>query len=50
MVKAIVQELGFSGWLSLEVFPRHNMDPDPAVPGENARRGAQGARRVIEQL
>ncbi|KAL5336995.1 xylose isomerase-like protein [Aspergillus crustosus] len=43
-------ETGFEGWVSLELFSRTCNDVDPGVPGEHARRGMEGWRRVVARL
>ncbi|KAL4866456.1 hypothetical protein BDV12DRAFT_210464 [Aspergillus spectabilis] len=43
-------DIGFEGWVSLELFSRSCNDSDPNVPGEHARRGMEGWRGVVERL
>ncbi|CAM1511951.1 Fc.00g094640.m01.CDS01 [Cosmosporella sp. VM-42] len=40
VLSAIIQGIGFEGWLSFEVFNRRLADTDQAVPEEMARRAA----------
>ncbi|KAF2157167.1 sugar phosphate isomerase [Myriangium duriaei CBS 260.36] len=39
LVKAIINNLEFRGWVSMELFNRSMADADPSVPSEHARRG-----------
>ncbi|GFF44049.1 3-dehydroshikimate dehydratase [Aspergillus udagawae] len=43
-------ELGFEGWVSLELFSRTLADPDPATPEKHAVRGWRGWRKLVEAL
>jgi 4-hydroxyphenylpyruvate dioxygenase len=42
--------IGFTGWVSLELFSRTCADKDPRVPGEHAERGMESWRRVVAAL
>lgn len=50
IAKVIVQELGYKGWISMELFSRTMADPSPHVPEIHARRGMQSWRRLREEL
>ncbi|TKX18517.1 hypothetical protein C1H76_9306 [Elsinoe australis] len=39
ITKAIINGLGFRGWVSMELFNRSMSEPSPTVPHEHARRG-----------
>ncbi|KAG8631003.1 hypothetical protein KVT40_000143 [Elsinoe batatas] len=39
ITKAIINGLGFQGWVSMELFNRSMSQPSPTVPQEHARRG-----------
>nr|AAC71790.1 dehydroshikimate dehydratase [Aspergillus nidulans] len=43
-------EIGFEGWVSLELFSRTCNDPDVNTVGEHARRGMDRRRRVVAAL
>lgn len=43
-------EIGFEGWVSLELFSRTCNDPDVNTVGEHARRGIDSWRRVVAAL
>ncbi|KAL4775065.1 xylose isomerase-like protein [Aspergillus nidulans var. acristatus] len=43
-------EIGFEGWVSLELFSRTCNDPDVKTVGEHARRGMDSWRRVVAAL
>lgn len=43
-------DLGFEGWVSLELFSRTTADPNPNTPAEHARRGAQSWRKLVRYL
>ncbi|CAK7235152.1 hypothetical protein SBRCBS47491_009194 [Sporothrix bragantina] len=47
-VAKAVFDLGFSGWVSMEVFHTDHWDTRPSVPDEWARRGMASWRRVQE--
>lgn len=50
ILKAILIDLGFEGWVSAEMFNRSLADPNPSVPEEHARRAAVSWRKVQEDL
>ncbi|KAL2845716.1 xylose isomerase-like protein [Aspergillus pseudoustus] len=43
-------DIGFTGWVSLELFSRTCADKDPRVPGEHAERGMESWRKVVAAL
>ncbi|EMC98333.1 hypothetical protein BAUCODRAFT_121208 [Baudoinia panamericana UAMH 10762] len=47
ILKAILVDLGFEGWVSAEMFNRTLAEPSPAVPGEHARRAAVAWQKVV---
>ncbi|KAJ3506213.1 hypothetical protein NM208_g16099 [Fusarium decemcellulare] len=50
VLKAIVQGLGFEGWLSFEVFNRRLTETDKSVPEEMARRAAESWVKMKSDL
>lgn len=50
VLAAIVQGLGFEGWLSFEVFNRKLADPDYGVPEEMARRAAASWKKMKKDV
>lgn len=50
IAQTFFHELGFRGWVSLELFNRRMSDEDPQVPFELARRGAKSWARLVEDL
>lgn len=47
---AIINGLGFQGWVSMELFNRSMNDGAPGVPEEHARRGAVAWEKMIEEI
>ncbi|KAB8070454.1 xylose isomerase-like protein [Aspergillus leporis] len=43
-------DLGFEGWVSLELFNRSLADPDPATPRNHARRGLESWKKLVSAL
>ncbi|BCS25903.1 sugar phosphate isomerase/epimerase family protein [Aspergillus puulaauensis] len=43
-------EIGFEGWVSLELFSRTCNDVDPATPAVHAARGMESWRKVVRAL
>ncbi|KAL2378707.1 hypothetical protein RJ035_007349 [Blastomyces gilchristii] len=43
-------DLGFEGWISLELFSRSTADPKPDIPAAHARRGAESWRKLVRYL
>ncbi|KAG9558379.1 3-dehydroshikimate dehydratase, partial [Aureobasidium melanogenum] len=50
ILKAILHDLGYSGWLSFELFNRSMADPSPETPAEHARRGAESWEKMVADL
>ncbi|OTA57397.1 xylose isomerase-like TIM barrel [Hypoxylon sp. EC38] len=48
--QAIFQELGFEGWVSMELFNRRTSDADGIVPRELASRGAIAWAKLVKDL
>ncbi|KAI0827514.1 xylose isomerase-like TIM barrel [Hypoxylon sp. FL0890] len=48
--RAIFQELGFEGWVSMELFSRRMSDADAVVPRELASRGAAAWAKLIKDM
>ena len=47
---AIINDLGFQGWVSMELFNRSMADPAPSTPEEHARRGAAAWKKMIDEI
>ncbi|KAL2006074.1 hypothetical protein VTN00DRAFT_9728 [Thermoascus crustaceus] len=43
-------DIGFDGWVSMELFSRTLADPDPRTPAEHARRGIESWRKLTRAL
>ncbi|KAF7590050.1 hypothetical protein BBP40_003303 [Aspergillus hancockii] len=43
-------DIGFVGWVSLELFSRTLADPDPATPRIHARRGVESWKKLVSTL
>lgn len=50
IAETFFRELGFTGWVSLELFNRRMSDEDESVPEELARRGAASWRRLVRDV
>lgn len=50
VARAIIHGLGYTGYVSMELFSRTMADPDPKVPHEHAVRGMRSWNRVTEAL
>ncbi|KAH9908868.1 xylose isomerase-like TIM barrel [Xylariomycetidae sp. FL2044] len=48
--RAIFQDLGFEGWVSMELFNRRMSDGDEDVPDELARRGAVAWAKLVRDM
>lgn len=46
IARAIFDDLGYRGWVSLELFNRTLADPDPFTPVDHARRGMESYRKL----
>jgi 4-hydroxyphenylpyruvate dioxygenase len=47
---AIFQEMGFDGWVSMELFNRRMSDKGEEVPEELAMRGAESWKRLVDDM
>ncbi|KAE8351008.1 xylose isomerase-like protein [Aspergillus coremiiformis] len=43
-------DLGFEGWVSLELFSRTLADPDPSTPHNHAKRGLESWKKLVSAL
>ncbi|KXL51143.1 hypothetical protein M433DRAFT_140882 [Acidomyces richmondensis BFW] len=50
ILKAILVDLQFQGWVSAELFNRSLTDSSPEVPSEHARRAAISWQRILDDL
>jgi 4-hydroxyphenylpyruvate dioxygenase len=50
VTKAIIQGLGYKGWVSMELFSRTMAEPGEAVPAEHARRAAIAWVKVQKEI
>ncbi|KAF2771185.1 3-dehydroshikimate dehydratase [Teratosphaeria nubilosa] len=50
ILKAILVDLQFEGWVSAELFNRSLADPGPSVPEEHARRAAVSWQRILHDF
>ena len=48
VAKAIVDGLGYRGWISMELFSRTMSDPRPEVPEEHATRAKRSWEKIVE--
>ncbi|KAM0722815.1 hypothetical protein Q7P37_002257 [Cladosporium fusiforme] len=48
VAKAIIEGLGYTGFVSMELFSRTMADPNPDVPREHAQRAINSWRRIKE--
>ncbi|KAJ7483331.1 xylose isomerase-like protein [Mycena latifolia] len=46
----LFENVGFRGWVSMEVFSRTMSDPDPATPRVHAERGIQSWKSLLQRL
>ncbi|CEJ62265.1 hypothetical protein PMG11_10768 [Penicillium brasilianum] len=47
---ACLNGLGYTGWVSMEVFSRSTGESRPSVPDEHAARAARSWQRILQQL
>jgi 4-hydroxyphenylpyruvate dioxygenase len=47
---ACLNGLGYTGWVSMEVFSRSTGEPELSVPNEHAARAARSWQRILQQL
>ncbi|KAL1847173.1 hypothetical protein Plec18170_008737 [Paecilomyces lecythidis] len=50
IARAVTNGIGFSGWVSMEIFSRTTRDDRPIVPSEHAARAARSWDRMIKSL
>lgn len=50
VTEACLDGLGYTGWVSMEVFSRTTTVDDPSVPEKHAARAGQSWRRMLERL
>ncbi|CAG8375226.1 unnamed protein product [Penicillium salamii] len=50
VTEACIPRLGYTGWVSMEVFSRTLGDDSPTVPSEHASRAARSWQRVLKLL
>jgi 4-hydroxyphenylpyruvate dioxygenase len=50
IARAIFQGLGYTGWVSLELFHRRMADTDEVVPRELASRGAASWKKLVHDV
>ncbi|KAJ5620485.1 hypothetical protein N7510_004469 [Penicillium lagena] len=50
VARVFFEDLGFRGWVSLELFNRSLADPDPFVPADHARRGMESYQKMARVL
>ena len=50
ILQAIVERLGFIGWVSAELFNESLTVPDPSVPEQHARRAAESWKRIGKDI
>lgn len=47
---AFIHQLGYEGWVSMELFSRTLADPDPRVPQDHAERGIRSWKKLAQDL
>ncbi|CAG8254175.1 unnamed protein product [Penicillium salamii] len=50
VVRVVVEELGYKGWMSLELFSRSVAEPGVQVPVDHAQRGIRSYRKMCDRL
>ena len=50
MVTAILGQLGFRGWVSLELFSRSTENKNPTTPAQHARRAKEFWRKLMREI
>ncbi|KAJ5568764.1 hypothetical protein N7450_011250 [Penicillium hetheringtonii] len=48
VARVFFEDLGFKGWVSLELFSRTLADPDPFTPADHARRGIDSYNKAAQ--
>jgi 4-hydroxyphenylpyruvate dioxygenase len=50
VARAIIEGLGYQGWVSMELFSRTMAEPGPEVPKEHARRAREAWRKFESEI
>ncbi|KAK5128507.1 hypothetical protein LTR85_003175 [Meristemomyces frigidus] len=50
ILKAIIVDLGYEGWISAEMFNKSLTKPDTNVPAEHARRAAESWKKIVRDF
>ena len=50
VLRVFIKELGFEGWVSMELFSRTMSDADSSVPRDHAQRGAAAWKKLVQEL
>ncbi|ETN38977.1 uncharacterized protein HMPREF1541_07019 [Cyphellophora europaea CBS 101466] len=50
VARVFLKELGFEGWVSMELFSRTMSDPDPSIPHTHAQRGIKAWKKLAQEL
>ncbi|KAL1881741.1 hypothetical protein Plec18167_003340 [Paecilomyces lecythidis] len=50
VARVILKDLGYRGWVSMELFSRTMWDPQPSVPSEHAQRGIRAWDKLQTEL
>ena len=50
VARVILKDMGYEGWVSMELFSRTMSDPDPTVPRNHAQRCINAWHRLREEL
>lgn len=50
VARTIVNELGYKGWVSMELFSRTMSDPSPNVPAEHSKRAIRSWGEIVDAL
>jgi 4-hydroxyphenylpyruvate dioxygenase len=50
VARAIIEGLGYEGWVSMELFSRTMSEPDDSVPAVHALRGMQAWEKFLQRL
>lgn len=50
VLRVFTEDLGFKGWVSLELFSRTMADPSPSCPRDHARRGIESWWKLVKVM
>nr|POF13296.1 3-dehydroshikimate dehydratase [Quercus suber] len=50
ILRAVLVDLGFEGWVSAELFNRSLVEPSPFTPEDHARRAAVAWQKIVKDL